>query len=103
MFVARAASSPLRAGFAVVAEGRRCSPAAVPRLLPAGAPPVAERGLRVLGCAERVLISCAQASLRHSLWDLPGSEIRPVSPRGQADSSPPSHHGSPCFYDFTNV
>ena len=45
MCVARAASSPLCVGFAVVAEDRRCSPAAEPGLLPAGASPVAEHGL----------------------------------------------------------
>ena len=39
----------------------------------------------------------AQAYFLCSMWDLPGSGIKAVSPALQTDSLPLSHQGSPCF------
>ena len=53
--------------------------------LPQVDPVVAAPGLR--SCSTRAQFFC-------SMWDLPGSRIKPVSPALQADSLPLSHQGS---------
>ena len=64
------------------------------------------RGLSSCGsrALERRLDGCeAQTQLLHSLWDLPGSGIKPVSPVLAGGWLPLSHQGSPPALFFNNV
>ena len=48
---------------------------------------------------EHGLSSCGlRAQLLHSMWDLPGPGVEPMSPALAADSLPPSHQGSPPLF-----
>ena len=53
-------------------------------------------------CLDHRLLGTA-ASLLHSTWELPGSGIEPRghAPRGQVDSLPSSHQGSPILVSYS--
>ena len=89
-------------GFSLAAASEDYSPVAVQWLLllqsSTQASEAAEHGLscssRILG--HRLRSGGAWTQLLHSIQDLPGPRIEPVSPHWQADSLPLSHQGSPC-------
>ena len=111
LFLACAGFSLLHVGFSVVAESRGSSLVAVHRLLIAVASLVAEHGLwgaRASAVSGPGLQSTGSIVVVHRLscstarGTFPGQTSSPRLLHWQVGSSPRSHHGSPCFYDFMN-
>ena len=112
LFLACAGSSLLHVGFSVVAESRGSSLVAEKhRLLIAVASLVAEHGLwgaRASAVSGPGLQTTGSIVVVHRLscstarGTFPGQTSSPRLLHWQVGSSPRSHHGSPCFYDFMN-